>query len=491
MGCGGSAVAVNGADFLEEYQIDDAVIGKGSYGTVYKCYSKKDNQVYAAKTIEKTKLTNPQEEAVVHNEIEVMRAIDHKNCIKLVNDFESKQAFTLVQELVTGGELFDRIVEQEKYSEKDAATTMHELAESLAYLHARGIVHRDLKPENLLYADDSSSAPLKITDFGLAKKMNDGKLATQCGTPNYVAPEILGGNEYGAPVDMWSCGVILYILLCGVPPFYAEVTKELYEQIQNADYEFPDDLFESVSEDAKEVIRQLLTLEPNKRMTAQQLLSCPWVNGGATDTAMNTKVVERMQLIECKMHLRQFVHAVIGIERINAVINEDNHEKFIDQVNSLKHNAHLLSSDAEEQELMEAFNVLSGSSVGELTTEQLKARLDAFGHNHTLEKINENFISRVDHDNNGSISFEEFEFLMRKLPLGDHLQELKQCFAVLDADSDGGITAEELLQALDKLEQHEKKQNIDIMVKSVDLDQDGEINFDEFHSLMNEGPPMA
>jgi len=142
-------------------------------------------------------------------------------------------------ELMTGGELFDRIVEKEHYSEKEAADTIRPIVDAIRYCHEMGIAHRDLKPENLLYSSPDPSAVLKITDFGLAKVLNNELMTTACGTPGYVAPEIIEGKGYGPAVDYWSLGVIIYVMLCGYPPFYEETNEKLFDMIKTAKYEFP------------------------------------------------------------------------------------------------------------------------------------------------------------------------------------------------------------------------------------------------------------
>jgi len=192
-------------------------------------------------------------------------------------------------ELLSGGELFDAIVEKGQYSEHDAAVATKAIAEAIRYLHGIGVVHRDLKPENLIYDSTvQSKRKLKITDFGLAKHRKDGaRMATACGTPGYVAPEVLkaggtgtGMSKYGPEVDLWSLGVIVYILLCGFPPFYHENTSELYKQIRAGHFEFIDPYWTDISQAAKDLIKGLLTVDPKKRLTPDQVLQHPWVSQG-------------------------------------------------------------------------------------------------------------------------------------------------------------------------------------------------------------------
>ena len=174
--------------------------------------------------------------------------------VKLHEIFDEKDCLYLVMELMTGGELFDRIVEKEHYTEKEAADTIRPLCDAVRYCHTLDIIHRDLKPENLLYETKDSFSIIKISDFGLARILNDELATTACGTPGYVAPEIINGVGYGKEVDLWSLGVILYTLLCGYPPFYEENNSELFKMIQKGEYKFDSPYWDDVSDNAKNLI---------------------------------------------------------------------------------------------------------------------------------------------------------------------------------------------------------------------------------------------
>merc|ERR1719181_726958 len=194
----------------------------------------------------------------------------------------------LVMELVTGGELFDRIVARGNYTEKDAASLMATLCDALAYLHEQAIVHRDLKPENLLYSSPDDDAIIKVADFGLAR-MVSGKdmMKTACGTPGYVAPEVLKNQGYDSgAVDIWSVGVILYILLCGFPPFYEEELPALFDQILHARYDFPTPWWDNISKEAKDLVTKLLELDPKTRLTATQVKAHVWCSGNASSAPL-------------------------------------------------------------------------------------------------------------------------------------------------------------------------------------------------------------
>jgi len=237
----------------------------------------------AIKVIDKAKVDDMND---IQREIEVMSMLDHPNVVKLFEIYDEPKKMMLVMELVTGGELFDRIVSKGSYTEKDAAEVMKTLCQALSYMHAKKVVHRDLKPENILYSDPSESAAIRVADFGLARVVSGKEMMkTACGTPGYVAPEVLKNKGYDSgAVDMWSTGVILYILLCGFPPFYEEELPALFEQILHARYDFPSPWWDNVSPAAKDLVKGLLTIDPVKRLTAAQVMALPWVSGSAPST---------------------------------------------------------------------------------------------------------------------------------------------------------------------------------------------------------------
>lgn len=267
-------------------------LGRGNYSTVRLGEQVETSQIVAVKCIRDADLDQEDRDAL-HIEIEILRELDHPNIIKFFDFFPEKPVYYIITEYVGGGELFDRIVEKEFYSEKDAAKVVTTVASALKYCHDRGIVHRDLKPENILLTKNEKGiiddGNIKLADFGFAKSIPNvntldttgaGGLTTSCGTPGYVAPEILKGKVYGKEVDLWSLGVILYILLCGYPPFLEDDggRKGLFDKIKKADYSFePEEYWKDVSELGKELIRCLLVVDATKRLTIDQVLEHKWV----------------------------------------------------------------------------------------------------------------------------------------------------------------------------------------------------------------------
>uniref|UniRef100_A0A8C5GIU1 Serine/threonine-protein kinase DCLK2 n=1 Tax=Gouania willdenowi TaxID=441366 RepID=A0A8C5GIU1_GOUWI len=287
----GNTHALNGNRSVSSSVINDKykvgkVIGDGNFAVVKECVERSSGQEFALKVIDKARCSG--KEHLIENEVAVLRRVRHPSIIQLIEVDETPSQLFLVMELVKGGDLFDAITSSMKYSERDASAMVFNLAGAIKYLHRMNIVHRDIKPENLLvceYPDGTKS--LKLGDFGLATVV-EGPLYTVCGTPTYVAPEIIAETGYGLKVDIWAAGVIAYILLCGFPPFRSEnnVQEELFDQILRGKLEFPSPDWDAVSLSAKMLISQMLQVNVDARFTAEEVLSHPWVT--VRETHMHT-----------------------------------------------------------------------------------------------------------------------------------------------------------------------------------------------------------
>lgn len=252
-------------------------LGSGAFSVVKLAENRKTGEQFAVKVVDKVAVGREKKE-MLEREIDILSRIQHPGIVSVLEIYEADKYLYLVMELATGGELFDSIVKRGKYSEKDAARITREIAEAVNYLHSKGIVHRDLKPENLLLSDESENSHVKIADFGLSKMMDaQAVLQTACGTPGYVAPEVLMGEGYHQEVDIWSIGVVMFILLCGYPPFYAETNTKLFDKIMGGKYAFASPYWDKISESAKDLIRHLLVVDPKKRYTSDQILQHPWI----------------------------------------------------------------------------------------------------------------------------------------------------------------------------------------------------------------------
>uniref|UniRef100_A0A3Q0SCK0 Calcium/calmodulin dependent protein kinase I n=1 Tax=Amphilophus citrinellus TaxID=61819 RepID=A0A3Q0SCK0_AMPCI len=275
------------SDIKEHYDFKE-VLGTGAFSEVVLAEEKRTQRLVAIKCIPKKALEG--KENNIENEIAVLHRIKHPNIVSLEDIFESTSHLYLVMQLVSGGELFDRIVEKGFYTERDASQLIHQILDAVKYLHDMGIVHRDLKPENLLYYSMDEDSKIMISDFGLSKIEGAGSvMSTACGTPGYVAPEVLAQKPYSKAVDCWSIGVISYILLCGYPPFYDENDAKLFEQILKAEYEFDSPYWDDISDSAKDFICHLMEKDPLKRYTCEQALQHPWICG---DTALDKNIHE-------------------------------------------------------------------------------------------------------------------------------------------------------------------------------------------------------
>lgn len=266
---------------LEKYKIGK-VIGDGNFAVVKECVERSTGKEFALKIIDKAKCCG--KEHLIENEVSILRQVKHPNIIMLIEEMDTTTELYLVMELVKGGDLFDAITSSTKYTERDASAMVYNLASAMEYLHSLNIVHRDIKPENLLvceYPDKTKS--LKLGDFGLATVV-DGPLYTVCGTPTYVAPEIIAETGYGLKVDIWAAGVITYILLCGFPPFRSDnnLQEDLFDQILIGKLEFPSPYWDNITDSAKELISCMLQVNVEDRFTAEQILSHPWVSDDAS-----------------------------------------------------------------------------------------------------------------------------------------------------------------------------------------------------------------
>ncbi|XP_051897066.1 calcium/calmodulin-dependent protein kinase type II subunit gamma isoform X13 [Pristis pectinata] len=281
--------------FTDEYQIHEE-LGKGAFSTVRRCIKLSTGQEYAAKMINTKKLP-ARDHQKLEREARICRLLKHSNIVRLHDSISEEGYHYLVFDLVTGGELFEDIVAREYYSEADASHCIHQILDSVNHIHQHDIVHRDLKPENLLLASKCKGAAVKLADFGLAIEVQGEQQAWFgfAGTPGYLSPEVLRKEAYGKPVDIWACGVILYILLVGYPPFWDEDQHKLYQQIKAGAYDFPSPEWDTVTPEAKNLINQMLTINPAKRITATEALKHPWVCQRSTVASM----MHRQETVEC------------------------------------------------------------------------------------------------------------------------------------------------------------------------------------------------
>jgi len=361
----------------------------------------------------------------------------------------------LVMELCAGGELFDRIVQKGHYTERKAAELARVIVGVVEVCHSMGVMHRDLKPENFLFADQKEEAALKTIDFGLSIFFRPGQIFTDVvGSPYYVAPEVLK-KKYGPEADVWSAGVIIYILLCGVPPFWAENEQGIFEEVLHGRLDFESEPWPSISEGAKDLVRRMLIRDPRKRLTAHEVLRHPWVQVGglAPDKPLDSAVLSRMKQFSAMNKLKKMALRVI---------------------------AENLSED-EIAGLKEMFKMIDADNSGQITFEELKVGLKKVGANLQESEIYA-LMQAADVDNNGTIDYGEFlaaTLHLNKVEREDHLFAAFQYF---DKDGSGYITADELQVACEEFGLGDVK--LEDMIGEVDQDNDGRIDYNEFVAMM-------
>lgn len=310
----------SGKTFNELYKLGKQ-LGEGAFSVVKEGSHRTSTESFAIKIVTKSKLSK-EDEVALKDEINVLTELKHKHIIRLYDVFDEAQFYYLVTEKMMGGELFDRIVQKSYYNEKEARDVCKILFDAMKYCHDHQVAHRDLKPENLLLTSESDDSDIKIADFGFAKKVKSpNSLTTQCGTPGYVAPEILEGKPYDTQADMWSLGVIVYILLGGYPPFIEQNQRELFRKIRKGQYEFHEEYWGQVSDDAKNLIRKLLTVDPAKRYDAPNTLANDWI--GADDSKLAGQDLgvnlEQFKKFNAKRKFKAAVKTVVAANKFQSL----------------------------------------------------------------------------------------------------------------------------------------------------------------------------
>eukprot|EP00581_Thalassiosira_minuscula_P004670 CAMPEP_0183746236 /NCGR_PEP_ID=MMETSP0737-20130205/66651_1 /TAXON_ID=385413 /ORGANISM="Thalassiosira miniscula, Strain CCMP1093" /LENGTH=392 /DNA_ID=CAMNT_0025981923 /DNA_START=514 /DNA_END=1692 /DNA_ORIENTATION=- len=318
---------INRADVIEEGSFDSEYkrgkrLGAGAFSIVIDATKKGTTNSYAVKSMDKSKMTK-QDSIALQDEIQILNELRHNNIIRLYNIYSEAKHFFLVTEKMNGGELFDRIVAKTFYSEKEARDVVKILFEAIDYCHDNQVAHRDLKPENLLLLSKDDDSQLKIADFGFAKKApSENCLTTMCGTPGYVSPEVLSDVAYGTKSDMWSLGVIIYILLGGYPPFTHDNNRMLFHMIRKGQFEFHEDYWGNISDDAKDLIKCLLTVDPSKRISANDALKHKWIVQDGNVLKDSVVNLSELRVFNAKRKFKAAAKAVIAINRASSVFGD-------------------------------------------------------------------------------------------------------------------------------------------------------------------------
>ncbi|KAF5737697.1 Calcium-dependent protein kinase 19 [Tripterygium wilfordii] len=436
-------------------------LGRGEFGITYLCTDKETGEKFACKSISKMKLRTTVDIEDVRREVEIMKHLpEHPNIVSLKDTYEDDNAVHLVMELCEGGELFDRIVARGHYTERAAAAVTKTIVEVVQMCHRHGVIHRDLKPENFLFANKKETAPLKAIDFGLSVFFKPGeKLNEIVGSPYYMAPEVLKRN-YGPEVDVWSAGVILYILLCGVPPFWAETEEGVAQAIIRSVINFKREPWPKVSENAKDLVRKMLDPDPKRRLTAQQVLEHPWLQ--------NVKNAPNVSLGEAvRARLKQF-----------SVMNKL-------KKRALKVIAEHLSVE-EIADVKEGFDVMDVNKSGKINIDDLRVGLHKLGHQFNDTDL-QTLMEAADVDRDGYLNYSEFATISIHLKRVGNDEHLRKAFELFDRNGSGYIEHEELRDALADELHSNSEEVINGIMHDVDTDKDGRISYEEFAAMMKAG----
>jgi len=467
-------------NFLELYTLGRE-LGHGQFGTVYECTAKQgDRTPRAVKVINKAKMKCAEDLEDVRREVAILHLLaGHANLVCVHDAYEDAKAVYLVMEMCTGGELFDRIVELGHYSEKKAAELFRVMLDVVNHCHTLGVVHRDLKvrmagvlashalslsphmrasleqPENFLLSAKGDAGVLKATDFGLSTFYKDGDvLHDMVGSPYYVAPEVLR-RKYGRECDLWSAGVILYILLGGLPPFWGNSEKEIFDSILRGKVDFSEEPWPSISASAKDLIKGLLNQNVSQRLTVAQALAHPWMKGNAPDVKIDSAVLKRMRTFANQGKFKQ-----LGMVMLVRHLKKE-----------------------ELTGLRELFLEMDEDKSGTITIDELRKGL----HHHGAKLADTEVEALMDHlnlDGSHELSYEEFLAATVQMHKLESQQNLHQAFDDFDTDHSGGISPEELASKLMELHVKATREEVLEMIHEADLDGDGQIDFQEFLALM-------
>ncbi len=449
----GNFVNYKKGNIEQEYEIKET-LGSGAFAKVVKVLHKKSGQYRALKIIKKQKDQDP---ARMYLEVEILKKLVHPNIMQIFEFYEDKKSFQIITELCEGGELFDMIVEKGNFNEDEAAWIMKQLLSAVNYIHTNNICHRDIKPENILL-DTKKDNIIKIIDWGTARFFDKNKKMNKIsGTPYYIAPEVLF-EKYDEKCDVWSCGIIMYIILCGYPPFNGENDSEILAKIKLGKFSFPDEEWEHVSDSAKDLIKKMLTFKPEERASAGVILEHPWIKDH------NKRKVNPTLGKKCLSNMKKF-HAGRKIQQA-----------------ALTYIVNYLMTKEEKNEMIEMFQSLDKNGDGVLTKEEIyDGYKEALGDMEAKKEVDRIF-AEVDIDGSGTIDYNEFVMAATNRQKLLNKEKLEATFKVFDKDGSGSISADEIRAVL--CAKNDNKKAIDDLIKEIDQNGDGEISLSEFKEMM-------
>ena len=445
-------------------------LGEGSFAAVYRVQNRITDSIRAMKIINKSSNISAEADKEIFNEINILRTMDHPNILKIFEFYSTKDSYSIVTELCSGGELFNEIVDKGPFNENYSAYVMFQIFSAINYCHNMKIIHRDLKPENILIVDRDKTTNyprVKICDFGTSKMFEKGAVQRKLvGSSYYIAPEVLKHNYY-EKCDIWSCGVILYILLSGRPPFGGENDKEIMERVATGKYDLQTNPFNKVSKHCIDLIQKLLVMDPKKRLSAQEALAHSWFKDNKSKELFN-QIKDESTLKKLLSNLKAYKRDSIIQETALAYLVH-NFPQMKDVINACK-----------------LFNQIDVNGDGKINKAELLRGLQAKIKSDTLEADVEQIFKNIDMDNNGYVEYEEFVRAAVSKERFINENVLRFAFRYFDKDGSGEITFDEIEDIFkgsvaDKNKVHESLKKI---IDEVDTNKDGIISFNEFSDIM-------
>eukprot|EP01017_Pseudomicrothorax_dubius_P025872 TRINITY_DN2839_c0_g1_i3.p1 TRINITY_DN2839_c0_g1~~TRINITY_DN2839_c0_g1_i3.p1 ORF type:complete len:506 (-),score=114.62 TRINITY_DN2839_c0_g1_i3:62-1579(-) len=440
------------------YELISPPLGSGGYGEVRKARSKETGEMRAVKIINRA-AQSQEEQEILMNEVSVLKQMDHPHIIKIYEYFQDARCFYIVTELCTGGELFDKIVESKNLTEQMAADITRQMLSSVAYCHEKRIAHRDLKPENLLLLRKGDDM-IKVIDFGLSRVFDPNKkMRHKTGTVYYIAPEVLRG-EYDERCDVWSAGVITYLMLCGYPPFNGRSDDEILRKIIEGRFDFTRPIWQNISEQAKTFLKKLLTYDPAKRVPASEALQDPWLvkrdNKAAVGAPILSDAYSQLRSFRAESKLAQATYVFI---------------------------VSYLSTNEEKEELVKLFKSLDKNNDGVLSREEMRDGFRSYYTDQDPDEMVNAIMQNVDVTKNNKVDY--FEFIMAAMNRQKVLsrQRLEAAFKAFDQDGNGFITVQELKQILAEKNTGDDQSMWENLIREVDTNGDGQISLVEFKEL--------
>ena len=442
-------------------------LGKGSFGSVFKVKNRITGEIRAMKIIKNTTINDNNGAANTKflKEIQVLKELEHPNIIKIFEYYIDNKYHYIITELLTGGELYESILKFQKFNEKKAAYIMKQILSAINYLHSKGIVHRDIKPENILVQNDNKKGndsideiQIKLIDFGASNFFKENeKLTLKVGSPYYIAPEVLN-KSYNEKCDIWSAGVVLYVMLTGNFPFVGKTSQKLFESIKTGKYKDTGKEWEAISKEAKDLIKKMLQLDVSKRISASQCLQSPF-----------------LAIIDSQKNVPDLLPSVLSnIYKLNA------REKI--QQATIALIVHNIQQNEQVEKLKGIFELLDLNKDGQLTYSEIKeAFKQIFPDNYITEDKMQLILEKMDDNKDGVISYEEFLRVTVDEKILLEKNNLKLAFDKFDLNKDGKLSKEELLNILDK----GASDYVNDLLELIDKNKDGFISFDEFCHLMD------